>query len=95
MADMRVLAIDNSAIIQSLSSARSINSQEKVRVRDSLEAEVGNGSECHDQPTSQRFQMTIPHTAFSQCLLSSYHESESEQRPRPRGAQYNWGGRHV
>lgn len=38
MADMRVLAIDNSAIIQSLSSARSINSQEKVRVRDSLEA---------------------------------------------------------
>lgn len=55
MADMMVLAVDNSAIIQSLSSAHSINSQEKVRVRDSLEAEVGNGSGCRDQPTSQRF----------------------------------------
>lgn len=95
IAGTMVLAVHNSTVTQSLFHAYPIHSEEKVRVQDSLEAEVGNGSGCQDQPTNQLFQMTIPYTAFSQCLLSTYHESDTEQSPRPSGAQYNWGGRHI
>ena len=58
-------------------------SKEKVRVQVSKKAEVGMGT-CVSSPQRIR-----------RCLLRTYHESDTEQHPRPIGAQYNWGDRHI
>lgn len=58
-------------------------SKERVRVQVSKKAEVGMGT-CVSSPQQIR-----------RCLLRTYHESDTEQHPRPRGAQHNWGDRHI
>lgn len=58
-------------------------SKEKVRVQVSKKAEGGMGT-CVSSPRWIRW-----------CSLSTYHESDTEQRPRPIGAHYNRGDRHI